>query len=115
MNDQGVAMMMYSLWAETGRIDKSFFSENFEYIGASPVVAADAWMHVSGEEMPPDDLVLIDRVESCEKAVLLFEYKDFVTLLRFRVSWFFCLKGEKISRIVEVRQSVDPGCFNGET
>jgi hypothetical protein len=106
MEIQSVVMDFYSSWGATGKVDRKFFTEDFVFLGPSSKIDADAWLLNSDEELPMEKLVLIDAVETETGAALSFEYIDPVTLLTYRTAWFARISSGKISRLIEVRQSI---------
>lgn len=106
MSSQNVIMDFYSSWGESGKVDRKFFTEDFVFLGPSPRIDAEAWLLNSDEELPMEKLVLIDAVETETGAALSFEYVDPVTLLTYRTAWFARINSGKISRLIEVRQSI---------
>ncbi|QWP78942.1 hypothetical protein J5226_11370 [Lysobacter sp. K5869] len=108
MSDRNVALEFFENWLATGMVDSRFFSEDFVYIGGSAIVDAAAWMMNSEVELPMESPVVINTVVDAASTVILFEGIDPVTLLTYRIAWFFQIRERKISRLTDVQQMVHP-------
>jgi len=89
-------------------IERGFFSDDFVFIGASPLVDAEEWLKNPGDANSMGNILLVDEFATETRAVLLFEEIDEISLLTYRTAWFFLTKNGKITRLTEVRQSIHP-------
>ena len=106
MIDCEIIRKFFDHWKKTGQIDRAYFSSDFEFRGSSPLVDADAWLHCSEVELPMENLVIIKFISTDFDSALLFDGIDPVTLLTYRIAWFFSTNNGKICRLLEVRQSM---------
>jgi hypothetical protein len=77
------------------------FAEDFEFVGVSAAVDADAWKFVVEQAVPPENVKVIGSVCAGDTGVIVFESTDPVTLLRHRTSWFVERHSGEIRRLVE--------------
>lgn len=110
MTSTNVAIDFFNSWKLSGIVDGKFFSENFTYIGPSPTIDATAWSMNSDEELPMENVVVLEEITIAGLTIILFEGLDPVTLLTYRTAWFFTIEEEKISCLTEVRQSIQGPC-----
>jgi len=106
MTDKNVAIDFFNSWKPSGMVDSEFFSEDFTYIGPSPMIDATTWSMNSDEELPMENVVVLEEITTAALTIILFEGLDPVTLLTYRTAWFFTIEKEKISRLTEVRQNI---------
>ena len=106
MIDRDVVLQFFDSWRLTGKVNRMYFSEDFVFHGPSPIVDADAWLSSSDVELPMENVAVLQLVSTEASVALLFEGVDPVTLLTYRVAWFFSVDEGKISRLSEVSQSI---------
>lgn len=70
------------------------------------MIDATAWSMNSDEELPMENVVVLEEITTAALTIILFEGLDPVTLLTYRTAWFFTIEKEKISRLTEVRQNI---------
>lgn len=106
MTDKNIAIDFFDSWKLSGMVDSGFFSEDFTHIGPSPMIDATAWSMNSDEELPMENVVVLEEIKTAALTIILFEGLDPVTLSTYRTVWFFTIEKEKISRLTEVRQNI---------
>jgi len=105
MTAWNVVQIVFDSWTSTGVIKRKYFTNDFAFEGGSDAVNAEVWLS-STDETPPIDVVIVRSLISESNVCLLFEFKDPITWLLYRASWFFDIRDEKIARLIETRQSI---------
>lgn len=96
---------LFDSWSGAGKIDKTLFSKEFIFDGASELLDAEVWLDADLDDISLETKIL--NLAVCgNKATLFFEYKDPITLLIYRVCWLVTIETGLISRIVEVSEAL---------
>lgn len=98
---------VFEAWKTGSKLEPALFSKGFVYRGPSKMMDANVWLELQSDKNASEDVNLLCAISEQDKGALLFEWKEPVTLLTYRTSWFFKFEEGAICELIETKEPVE--------